>query len=207
MIKRVIMSKTVKITASILVILILLIACTKQTQSPTITVEKPAKAGACDVETEECAQVERGSVKALVSNNVEIITLKESLDLLDDTAVLFFSFDDCPWCYDAWPIIEKVWREYKIPLYYVSIERTERDSTNPDYQTLYEKVKSEVEDKVYMPFALFLYNGEIIGSNTGTVEGHEITNDGLPLMTNEQKKELENIYKKLFEEIRIREIK
>lgn len=190
-------SKTTKILMSLFMVLAMLTACTEKTEAP-VTIEKPARSGACDTETEECAQVERGSVKALVSETVEILTLKESLDYLDDTAVLFFSFDDCPWCYDAWPIIEKVWHNYNIPLYYVSVERSERVDENEDYQTLLSKVASEVDGKIYMPFALFLYNGEIVGSNTGTVAGHEIVNEGLPLMTAKQVSELENIYTNLF---------
>lgn len=197
------MNKTTKILATSILTLGMLTACSSPANAPTetSTITAPPKSNACDSTTGECETTERGSVKSLVSDNVEILTLKESLDYLDGTAVLFFSFDDCPWCYDAWPVMEQVWHNYNIPLYYVSVERSERVDENKDYQTLLSKVSSEVDGKIYIPFALFLYNGEIIGSNTGTVEGHEFVDNELPLITDEQKSQLTEIYKTLFDEV------
>lgn len=191
-----------KKTIPTLLLSLTLTACTVNVNPPS-TVTAPPKSDACDVNSGECETTERGSVKDLVSDNVEILTLKESLDYLDKTCVLFYSFDDCPWCYDAWPVIEKVWHNYDVPLYYVSVERDERVDENEDYQTLLAKVKDEVGEKVYMPFALFLSNGQIVGSNTGTVEGHEMTDDGLPLITDEQKSQLEEIYNLLFKQLEL----
>lgn len=183
--------------------LLLLVGCATNSVTNTEKAEKPDSQAACDSRTENCDSTERGSVKEEIPSYVQQITLNESLEYLNETAVLFFSFDDCPWCYDAWPVINDVWKNYNVPLYYVSVERDERDDTNEDYQKLVEFVKDELteEQKIYMPFALFIKDGKIVGSNTGTVEGQQMIDDELPLITDEQKTELTEIYTKLFDKL------
>lgn len=143
--------------------------------------------------------VNRGSTADVLDSDMNIITFDESLNYLDDTAALFYSFDDCPWCYDAIQVLNIVYKDYKIPTYYVEVKRGERAEENETYQKLIEKYANEIGDKMYIPFFVVLQNGEIVGSNTGTVEGHTKISNVLPLINNKQKEELENIYRNLYE--------
>ena len=143
--------------------------------------------------------VNRGSTTDVLDSNMNTITFNESLDYLNDTVALFYSFDDCPWCYDAIQVLNNVYKDYEIPTYYVGVKRDERVEENETYQKLIEKYADEIKEKIYIPFFVVLQNGEVVGSNTGTVEGHTKIKNVLPLINDKQKKELENIYRNLYE--------
>ena len=141
----------------------------------------------------------RGTVTDVIDENMPIISLDTSITLLDSTVALFFSFDDCPWCYDAIQVLNEVYKNYKIPTYYVDLTREERVIENPSYQVLYNKIKDEVGEKMYVPFFVVIKDGKILGSNTGTVENHGKIEGELPIITDEQASRLRNIYISLYE--------
>lgn len=150
----------------------------------------------CTLESECTA---RGSVLDAVDENMQKISLEESLEHLDETCALFFSFEDCPWCYDAISVLNEVYNKYGVPTYYVYIERNEREETNPTYLEVKEKLG--VEDKMYVPYFAVLKEGEVLGSNVGTVSGHEKVDGVLPAINDMQKAELKMIFKTLYEKI------
>ena len=172
-------------------IMLMLVGCNVQTEAPTVD----NKQNACDM---ECERVERGSTKDLIQDMVPVLSLDESIEFLDKTGVLFFSFESCPWCYDALPVILDEFKIHKAPLYYVDLKKEERSEDNPSYVKLLEKVNGEVDGKVFVPFALFLNEGKIVGSHTGTTNDHVIVNGNLPAISDKQKLELGEIYEKLF---------
>lgn len=94
----------------------------------------------------------RGTTSDVIDREMAIINLDTSITLLDSTVALFFSFDDCPWCYDAIQVLNEIYKNYKIPTYYVDLTREERVIENPSYQVLYNKIKDEVGEKMYVPF-------------------------------------------------------
>ena len=174
-----------------ILIMLMLVGCNVQTEAPTVD----DKQNACDM---ECEIVERGSTKDLIQDMVPVLSLEEAVEYLDKTCVLFFSFESCPWCYDALPVMLDEFKLHKAPLYYVDLKKEERSEDNPSYVKLLEKVKGEVEGKVFVPFALFLNEGEIVGSHTGTTNDHVIVDGNLPAISDKQKLELGEIYEKLF---------
>lgn len=178
-----------------LLTLFILTACTANAMAPE---KDDIEVLACD---EECETPERGNAKDLINNLIPVISLKESLDYLDSTCVLFYSFEDCPWCYDAFPVILDEFKHHKVPLYYVDIKRDERNNDNANYIKLMDKIKSEVGEKMFVPFALFLKDGKIVGSHTGTTSDHLMENGELPLISEKQKIELQEIYKNLFDKV------
>lgn len=141
----------------------------------------------------------RGTVSNVIDREMAIINLDTSVTMLDSTVALFFSFDDCPWCYDAIQVLNGIYKNYKIPTYYVDLSREERVKENPSYQVLYEKIKDEVGEIMYVPFFVVIKDGEILGSNTGTVEDHGKIEGELPIMTEEQASKLHDIYVSLYE--------
>ena len=172
-------------------IMLMLVGCNVQTEAPTVD----NKQNACDM---ECERVERGSTKDLIQDMVPVLLLEEAVEYLDKTCVLFFSFESCPWCYDALPVMLDEFKIHKAPLYYVDLKKEERSEDNPSYVKLLEKVKSEVDGKVFVPFALFLNEGNIVGSHTGTTNDHVIVDGNLPAISDKQKLELGETYEKLF---------
>lgn len=153
----------------------------------------------CD--TEENPRGENFSVKSLLSENVNVISFDESLTKIEEekAVVLFYSFDDCPWCYDAWPVFYEVAKNYKdINFYYVNVSRDERVDGNETYDYLKELFNQE---KIYIPFVAFVKDGQLGWYNVATVESHVVENDILPLINEEQKEELKNIYTEYFEDM------
>ena len=136
------------------------------------------------------------------TEDVNVISFEDSLNYIDGTAVLYYSFDDCPWCYDGFPVFKEVANTYDIEWYYVNTTRNERTDDNPTYLKLLNIFSSECEGKIYMPFTVFIKDGKIIGSNTGTVSSHQTVNGKLPVINSKQKEELKQIYIKLFEKLK-----
>lgn len=135
------------------------------------------------------------------TSDVNVISFEDSLNYVNNTVVLYYSFNDCPWCYDGFPIFKEIANTYDADWYYVDVKREERDKNNDTYKELLNIFSSECEDTIYMPFTVFIKNGKIIGSNTGTVSSHQISDDKLPVINSEQKEELRQIYINLFEEM------
>lgn len=136
------------------------------------------------------------------TSDVNVISFDDSLNYVNGTVVLYYSFNDCPWCYDGFPVFKDVANTYDVDWYYVDVQREERSADNDTYKELLNIFSSECDDTLYMPFAVFIKDGKIIGSNTGTVSSHQISDDELPVINSEQKEELKQIYISLFEEIR-----
>lgn len=151
----------------------------------------------CNIGETNCNK--RGAVADVIDENMPVISLNTSITLLNSTVALFFSFNECPWCYDAIQVLNGIYKNYKIPTYYVDLTREERVTENPSYQILYEKIKEEVGEIMYVPFFVVIKNGEILGSNTGTVEDHGKIEGELPIITDEQASKLHDIYVSLYE--------
>ena len=175
----------------ILVLLLLFGLCACQS-------EMQKEINACGVGDENCTEENEGAAANLIWDK---LTLKESLDhLTDEKVILFFSFDDCPYCKEARPILEEVGKDEAVKIYYVDVKREERNEDNADYQQLYAYLEKELTeqnyDKVYMPSVAFIENGELIGLHVGTVDGHEPSKAE---MTDEQKSELRSIYQNYYD--------
>ena len=125
----------------------------------------------------------------------EILTLTEANQNLDGTKVLFFSFETCPYCMIARPVLEEVMEKYPdIDIYYVDVQRDERDETNEEYIKMLEYLKPKLadiySDKIYMPTIAFIKDGELVDTYTGNLDldGDEKT------YTGEEKNEQAKVY-------------
>lgn len=172
----------------LLIMLLLLSSCSNTVDSN--------QQGACSF-NEPCASEKSEGVKDNLS--FDIVSFKDSIELLKGTAVLFYSFDDCPYCKEAKPMLVEASKQFEdIKTYYVDVSREERVSDNETYKTLFEIFKPYLEeegfDKLYMPYFVFVKDGQIVYTHTSTID------DSLDLTTT-QKEELLNLfieaYKKL----------
>ena len=175
----------------ILLMALSLTACQNQTSATD-------DVNACDFGDDDCESEVRAD-EGLIWDK---LTLKESLDHLDETVILFYSFTDCPYCLEARPILEEVTKGSDIPIYYVDVKREERDSGNADYETLFNHFKDALNkegyDKIYMPCVIFLKEGELVGLHIGTVDGHD---PSVAKMDEDQSIELKNIYQAFYDEM------
>lgn len=179
----------------IICILLIMIALVALAGCKNNETDKPVPSG-CDIE-DSCSD-ERGEnwkVSDLFNDDVVVYTMDEILAEFDKTAIIFYSFEDCPWCYDALPVLLDVIKDEDIKVYYVAATREERADGNPSYDKSMEFFREEVGEKMHIPFCAFLKDGVIVGSHTGTVEGHNAKETPI---NKEQKEELYKIYQDLY---------
>lgn len=176
----------------------MLLGCTNKNNVENNITPPDNSSYACNPD-ENC--IARKKTSDVIDSEMMIISFDDSLNYLDNTVALFYSFDDCPWCYDAIQVLNNIYRNYSVPTYYVEVNRDERIEENSTYQMLMEKFSSEVGEKMYLPFFVVLKDGVILGSNTGTVEDHAKVDGVLPIITEEQKIKLTDIYTGLYNKI------
>lgn len=139
-----------------------------------------------------------------IDNKIKYISEKELLDFLEDgTGVLYFGYNTCPWCRNAVPVLIDAVKENDIDtIYYADIHSLNMSSIREE---LYEILDSYLEENeegkkvLAVPDVYFLKNGSIVGEHRGTVDSYHNPYKG---MTDEEKKELANIYQKFIEEMK-----
>jgi hypothetical protein len=123
------------------------------------------------------------------------------------TGVIAFAFPACPRCKNAFPVLEKAFKDMGMDkqaglngkiLYYDIYE--DREANNERYQALVGYTKeflpldSDGNPRIYSPDIFFVSNGKIVGHHLDTVESLTNPRDAL---NEEQALELANIYKGL----------
>lgn len=142
------------------------------------------------------------SVKDIVTEDTRVISFNESLNEVYGTKVLFLSFDDCPYCYDALPILKSVASEYGVEVVYVDIDRDERVDGNTTYDTWRSLLGDMTgEEKTYIPCAVFVKEGGVVAVHEGTVESQVEENGEVPVITKAQSQELKEIYTEYIKEL------
>lgn len=127
------------------------------------------------------------------------------------TGVIVFGFPICPRCKNAFPVLEKAFREMNMEryagfrgkiLYYDMYD--DREENNERYQTLVEYTKKFLptdengNPRIYSPDVFFLTAGKIVGNHLDTVPSLKNPRD---LLNDEQKAELLEIYMDLIEKV------
>ena len=136
------------------------------------------------------------------------VTFEELITQLKyGTGVVVFAFPACPRCKNAFPVLEKAFKEMNMEqyaglrgkiLYYDIFE--DREKNNERYLALVEYLKDFLpvdnngRPRIYSPDVFFLAAGKIIGNHLDTVPSLKNPRDPL---NEEQKAELLKIYKDL----------
>lgn len=173
-----------------LLLVMTLSACESETPDPQPS--QDSDPNACVV-GEDCeSEIETPASELM---DWEIIPFADSLDYVDGTAILFYSFDDCPYCKEAIPVLDEIVKDGDIKIYYVHTERSQREAGDPDYDRIYgyfkDVIEADGEDAIYMPSVFFIKDGEVVGYHVGTVDGHD---PSVALMSDDQKAKLHDIY-------------
>jgi len=153
----------------------------------------------------------------------EPINEEDALQLLESgTGVLIFEFPECPWCRNMMPVVNEAAKEMALSKLYTFNIREERNQitlgddgalvTVNEGTEFYRKVleilgeNASVYDglndasirRIYAPTVFVIENGTVISSHVSTVESQ--TDPFIPL-TDAQRQELLDIYKRMFEVI------
>jgi len=127
------------------------------------------------------------------------------------TGVIAFGFPTCPRCHNAFPVLEKAFKEMNMEnyegfhgkiLYYDIYD--DREANNERYHIIVDLLKDYLNTddsgnpRIYSPDIYFLFDGKVYGNHLDTVAS--LTNPRDPL-NEEQEMELLTIYKDLLEKI------
>jgi len=136
--------------------------------------------------------------------NIKYLELNEVLDFFENkTGVIYFGFPNCPWCRNIIPSLLDVSKEEGYTLYYFN-PKDVRGTENKEFKELmnildpYLTSDSEGVKTLYVPDVYFVKDGQIVGNHLGSVSTQ--TNP-YETLTNEQKEELKQIYKDLFDKL------
>ena len=139
---------------------------------------------------------------------IKELTPKELLTKVEnkETFIVLLGFPACPWCQAIMPEYNEVAKALNIKeIYYVDIKDMRDNPESVDhniYLTLYEKfieVADQEKERINAPTIMNIKEGNLAGFHIDTVSSHTINEAGiLPPLEEEQKTELHNILKELF---------
>ena len=167
----------------------------------TTTTEKPKDIPACDP-SEECTQT------TTKESLFEEITMEEALSFFQSgkDAILYFGFDDCPWCKEAAPILKEVADQTDQKVLYVKVRDENHDLMYTDQQreqlsqyiSEWMRINEEQDGKLwlYVPLVICIKDGTATDGHEGTVDDHDATERS---MTEQEKKQLEQIYTQMMD--------
>lgn len=131
------------------------------------------------------------------------------------TGVIYFGFPECPWCRNAIPILFESAKEAGIDTIYYFNAYSIRDKKHLDengnvivddegtseykklvellydYLDVYDGLKDDSIKRLYFPTVIFIKDGEVIGSHTGTVSTQT---DPIKPLNKSEKGKLKDIY-------------
>ena len=157
---------------------------------------------ACDP-TETCESSEKSSSVTFTE-----ITMDEALSFFSEkkSGILFFGYEQCPYCQQAKPILAKVSKKEKQTIYYIKVRDENKNLLYTDQQReqlaqLIPNYMQENEDEdnklwLYVPLVLSIKDGDATDGHEGTVKGHDASKRK---MTKKEKKKLKKIYTRLMQ--------
>lgn len=108
-----------------------------------------------------------------IPKNFKVISFDEASSHYNDKkTVMVYSFIDCPHCAVVIPLLNDIYESVNdrdINMLYVDVTRSEREDGNKVYDDTIQYFKDYLgeEGKMYVPFTVFLNNGDIIATHIG----------------------------------------
>lgn len=146
------------------------------------------------------------------------VTMEESFRLFEEkgTALILYSYDTCPWCNRAVPVLNAALKAAGMKGVYVDIYEQEIKDMDKDVRMavidkLYKNLDAvldhetnpetgKVESAMYVPLVVAIKDGEILDHHTSLVESFEMKDEDTQ-MTDEQNAELKSYYDRLIKEV------
>ena len=158
-------------------------------------------------------------VNISADNTVKYIKPKESVKMLkEDSGIIYFGYNTCPWCRSLVSILTEVASEKKEKVYYVDIadirstftvdngKLTKNKKGTKDYYNILKELDNYLEEyflededgnkydtkekRLYAPTIVAVSGGNVTGVHIGTVSSQK---NGYDKLTEDEIKELENI--------------
>lgn len=128
------------------------------------------------------------------------ISMNDALNIWKNkqSGVILMGFKDCPWCQEAYPVLDKIADSMGINVLYVKTrdDEGERLYTDEEREELYkympDYMTKEGDDlTLYVPILVKVSNGVTVGGHVGTVDGHDAHER---TMTTDEIEQLSQIY-------------
>ncbi len=189
-----------------LILLLGLLACSQEEVEPSPSSDNN-QVTYCEVGNDDCESENNADYESIISSDTFIsIDFETAVSMLKnkESGIFYFGYPDCPWCLEALPIMQETAASLGQNIYYVATRDEERNVLYSDeevdiileYVGEYEDTDEEGNLHLYVPLVVKVNNGEVVGGNLGTVEGHDAHERK---MTEEEKKQLSQIYLEMFE--------
>ena len=186
----------------LLLLIIALAACSKQTTQPTI--DKPDSY--CKVGKDDCGSDPKEMYKILIEDETfKPISMQEAITLFQEekSGFIYFGFSNCPWCYEALPLMLKAAKDSEESIYYVQTRNDDRELMYTEeekalileYVKDYEDQDEEGNTHLYVPLIVKVENGKCVDGHLGTLDAHDAHERS---MTEEEKMQLLAIYQDMF---------
>lgn len=158
------------------------------------------------------------------SNNPMVYSsVEEVMDIANKTGVIYFGFNECPWCRNAVPALVEAAMESgveKVHYFDIGDIRDELELTKEnkikvikeksedyqkiydalyDYLDVYEGLNDETLKRIYAPTVFFFKDGKMVKKHVSTLESHM---DAGIVMNELEFNVLKRIYKDGFEKIK-----
>lgn len=137
------------------------------------------------------------------NNQIKYLKENEVIDFLNsETGIIYFGYNDCPWCRNiVEPLLEIAEEENIDTVYYVDTHSI-KSITDDLYKVLNDYLKTDPETnkkRLAVPDVYFIKEGKIMTHHIGTVDSY---NNSYLGMNKTQIEELKDIYRKGIEMIK-----
>lgn len=127
------------------------------------------------------------------------------------TGVIYFGFEECPWCVEYRPLLEDMAEEGKIEVMHYDIHK-DKEKDREWYDEIAEELSEMNEDMIrydndgnaiiYMPLTVFVHDGEVIGYEDETCDLSSKEHDPKTYWTEEKKSALAKRVVPLMKEVK-----
>ncbi|WP_305204523.1 TlpA family protein disulfide reductase [Dubosiella newyorkensis] len=172
----------------------LLAGCATQTPSKTPS--------ACS-EEQACTIGDQNTVETM-----QPLSFEEALSFFKEkkSGLLYFGFENCPWCQEALPILREEAKRQNVSIHSILTrdENNELLYTEEQKQEIipylqdYMSKNEEGELTLYVPLVVVVKDGKAIEGHVGTVDDHDAH---ARKMTEEEKQELQKKYEDLLAQL------
>lgn len=164
----------------------------------------------CAAAPELGSKADMSGYEGLTDKTDHVFIVSDAKDFLErmdnkETFIAYFGFDKCPWCNSMISILNDLGKEYGQEILYINTRPTKKVTANnqiDNYEQLFNRIgeywdinPETGENYMYVPFVIFVKEGNVVSSHMGTIEDHipDLSN-----MSEEQQNKLTNIYREGF---------
>ncbi|MBW9212860.1 MULTISPECIES: hypothetical protein [Terrabacteria group] len=191
-----------KRSIAVLLTMVLLVGCSNPYQEPKMD-QKIVVAYKLELKSNKADMSGYKWIRGKTADFREVST-QEALRLINEkgTGILYFGYTDCQFCARAVPELNEAMKRTGVSVYYVDTTKANVLDINA-LLAKFAAILSETGDNTdgfYVPLVVAIRDGIPVAEHTTLLKNYEIK-DEKAQMSEEQKKELQNIYINIFQKI------